>query len=45
MSTLSNIFANVIGSAGSYLGGFNANQVYGMAQRGLAGTSAGTGKN
>ena len=45
VSPLSNIFANVIGSAGSYLGGIQANQIYGQGQRGLAGMNSGTGKN
>jgi hypothetical protein len=39
VNTLSNIFANVIGSAGSYLGGVQANQTAGYLKRGLAGTN------
>jgi hypothetical protein len=39
VNTLSNIFANVIGSAGSYLGGIQANNIYNQGQRGLQGTN------
>lgn len=43
VNTLSNIFASVLGSAGSYLGGVQANQSLGYLRAGLAGRDPGLG--